>query len=62
MRCSSLTSSPRCGTSFEDDAIIAHSATGRYIDPNRVHTIDYRGPSFSVTGPLTVPALRRDVR
>lgn len=41
--------------SWEDDALVADQATGRYADPSRVHAIEHRGQYFSVRGPLNVP-------
>ncbi|MDR5801105.1 LLM class flavin-dependent oxidoreductase [Caballeronia sp. LZ001] len=41
--------------SWEDDALVADQATGRYADPSRVHSIEHRGQYFSVRGPLNVP-------
>ncbi|GIF38275.1 LLM class flavin-dependent oxidoreductase [Actinoplanes xinjiangensis] len=45
----------RLWDSWEDDAIIRDTATGRYIDRDRVHYIDFEGPHFSVKGPSIVP-------
>ena len=41
--------------SWEDDAEIRDVATGRFIDRERVHYIDFEGPSFSVKGPSITP-------
>jgi alkanesulfonate monooxygenase SsuD/methylene tetrahydromethanopterin reductase-like flavin-dependent oxidoreductase (luciferase family) len=41
--------------SWEDDAVIRDVATGRYVDRDRVHRVDFRGASFSVVGPLITP-------
>ncbi|VTR77886.1 LLM class flavin-dependent oxidoreductase [Cellulomonas hominis] len=41
--------------SWEDDAVIRDVATGRYIDRDRVHRVDFRGATFSVVGPLITP-------
>ena len=41
--------------SWEDDAVIKDVATGRFLDPRRVHHIDFEGTSFSVKGPLITP-------
>jgi len=41
--------------SWEDEAVVAHKATGRYADPSRLHRIDHVGEYFSVAGPLNVP-------
>lgn len=40
--------------SWEDDARVADPATGQFVDPDRVHRIDFRGEFFSVDGPLNV--------
>ncbi|MGP4014441.1 NtaA/DmoA family FMN-dependent monooxygenase [Saccharopolyspora sp. 5N708] len=40
--------------SWEDDARVADPATGRFVAPERVHRIDFRGEFFSVDGPLNV--------
>ncbi|WP_218010755.1 LLM class flavin-dependent oxidoreductase [Herbidospora mongoliensis] len=45
----------RLWDSWEDDAVIKDVATGRYLDADRVHHVDYAGASFSVTGPLITP-------
>jgi FMN-dependent oxidoreductase (nitrilotriacetate monooxygenase family) len=41
--------------SWEDDAIIRDQPTGRYIDREKVHYIDYEGRFFSVRGPSITP-------
>ncbi len=41
--------------SWEDDALIADRASGRYADPARVHAIAHRGAYFQVDGPLNLP-------
>ena len=41
--------------SWQDDAVIKDVATGRYLDPNRVHHVDFEGATFSVKGPLITP-------
>ncbi|ALL70281.1 Nitrilotriacetate monooxygenase component A (plasmid) [Paraburkholderia caribensis MBA4] len=41
--------------SWEDDALIADRASGRYADPARVHAIAHDGPHFQVSGPLNLP-------
>ncbi|WP_349743651.1 LLM class flavin-dependent oxidoreductase [Roseateles cavernae] len=40
--------------SWEEGAFIHDSATGRYIDPAKLHTLDHRGAHFQVRGPLNV--------
>ncbi|MFK4446502.1 FMN-dependent oxidoreductase (nitrilotriacetate monooxygenase family) [Caballeronia udeis] len=41
--------------SWEDDALIADRASGRYADPARVHAIEHAGHHFQVRGPLNLP-------
>ncbi|WP_329084059.1 LLM class flavin-dependent oxidoreductase [Streptosporangium sp. NBC_01469] len=41
--------------SWQDDAVIRDVATGRYLDPDRVHHVNFTGAAFSVTGPLITP-------
>jgi alkanesulfonate monooxygenase SsuD/methylene tetrahydromethanopterin reductase-like flavin-dependent oxidoreductase (luciferase family) len=45
----------RLSDSWEDDAIIRDQSTGRYIDREKVHYIDYEGRFFSVRGPSITP-------
>ncbi|MFC7533308.1 LLM class flavin-dependent oxidoreductase [Actinoplanes sp. GCM10030250] len=45
----------RLWDSWQDDAIIKDVATGRFIDRERLHYIDFAGPYFSVKGPSIVP-------
>lgn len=45
----------RLWDSWEDDAIIRDHATGRFIDRDRLHYIDFEGRFFSVKGPSIVP-------
>ena len=39
--------------SWEDGAILADKASGRYTDPSRIHGVYHKGKHFSVAGPLT---------
>ncbi|MCV7225559.1 LLM class flavin-dependent oxidoreductase [Mycolicibacterium komossense] len=41
--------------SWEDDAVIRDYATGRFLDRDKLHYIDFDGKSFSVKGPAIVP-------
>jgi len=41
--------------SWEDDAVLADKASGRYAHPGRIHTIEHTGAFYSVRGPLNVP-------
>ncbi len=45
----------RLWDSWEDDAEIRDAASGRFIDRERIHYIDFQGPYFSVKGPSIVP-------
>ena len=41
--------------SWEDDALILDKESGRFADPDKVHSLDYKGRYFQTRGPLTVP-------
>lgn len=41
--------------SWEDDAVIRDAPTGRYLDRERLHSLDVTGERFSVAGPSIVP-------
>jgi alkanesulfonate monooxygenase SsuD/methylene tetrahydromethanopterin reductase-like flavin-dependent oxidoreductase (luciferase family) len=45
----------RLWDSWEDDAEIRDVATGRFIDRNKLHYIDFEGRWFSVKGPSITP-------
>ncbi|ORW01015.1 LLM class flavin-dependent oxidoreductase [Mycobacterium kyorinense] len=45
----------RLWDSWEDDAVIRDGATGRYIDRDKLHYIDFTGKYFSVKGPSITP-------
>ncbi|GIH20162.1 LLM class flavin-dependent oxidoreductase [Rugosimonospora africana] len=45
----------RLWDSWEDDAEIRDAATGRFIDRDRLHYIDFTGRWFSVRGPSITP-------
>ncbi|CAN5471317.1 LLM class flavin-dependent oxidoreductase [soil metagenome] len=45
----------RLWDSWEDDAEIRDVASGRFIDRNKLHYIDFDGPWFSVKGPSITP-------
>jgi alkanesulfonate monooxygenase SsuD/methylene tetrahydromethanopterin reductase-like flavin-dependent oxidoreductase (luciferase family) len=45
----------RLWDSWEDDAVIRDVATGRYLDRDKVHYIDFSGEFFSVKGPSITP-------
>ncbi|WP_424810135.1 LLM class flavin-dependent oxidoreductase [Rhodococcus sp. 27YEA15] len=45
----------RLWDSWEDDAVIRDAATGRYLDPDKVHHVRFSGEFFDVVGPLITP-------
>ena len=45
----------RLWDSWEDDAEIRDIATGRFVDRNKLHYIDFEGAHFSVKGPSITP-------
>jgi alkanesulfonate monooxygenase SsuD/methylene tetrahydromethanopterin reductase-like flavin-dependent oxidoreductase (luciferase family) len=45
----------RLWDSWEDDAVIRDEATGRFIDRDKLHYIDFHGEHFSVKGPSITP-------
>lgn len=45
----------RLWDSWEDDAIIKDVATGRFIDRDKLHYVDFEGRFFNVRGPSIVP-------
>jgi alkanesulfonate monooxygenase SsuD/methylene tetrahydromethanopterin reductase-like flavin-dependent oxidoreductase (luciferase family) len=45
----------RLWDSWEDDAIIRDVTTGRYVDRDKLHYIDFTGQYFSVKGPSITP-------
>ncbi|MCX4909937.1 LLM class flavin-dependent oxidoreductase [Streptomyces sp. NBC_00878] len=45
----------RLWDSWEDDAEIRDETTGRFIDRDKLHYVDFEGASFSVRGPSIVP-------
>ncbi|MFC1421240.1 LLM class flavin-dependent oxidoreductase [Streptacidiphilus cavernicola] len=45
----------RLWDSWEDDAEIRDAGTGRFIDRDKVHYIDFEGPRFAVKGPSITP-------
>ena len=45
----------RLWDSWEDGAVIRDVPTGRYIDRNKLHYIDFHGKYFSVKGPSITP-------
>ncbi|MEU0089545.1 LLM class flavin-dependent oxidoreductase [Kribbella sp. NPDC006257] len=47
--------SQRLWDSWEDDAIIRDAASGRFVDRDRIHYVDFETPSFAIKGPSIVP-------
>ncbi|MYY11379.1 LLM class flavin-dependent oxidoreductase [Streptomyces sp. SID4919] len=45
----------RLWDSWEDDAEIRDTSTGRFIDRDKLHYVDFQGATFSVKGPSIVP-------
>lgn len=45
----------RLWDSWEDDAVIRDWGSGRFLDRNRLHYIDFEGETFAVKGPAIVP-------
>jgi alkanesulfonate monooxygenase SsuD/methylene tetrahydromethanopterin reductase-like flavin-dependent oxidoreductase (luciferase family) len=45
----------RLWDSWEDDAVIRDAATGRFVDRDKLHYIDFSGKYFSVKGPSITP-------
>lgn len=45
----------RLWDSWEDDAIIKDVATGRFVDRDKLHYVDFEGRFFAVKGPSIVP-------
>ena len=45
----------RLWDSWEDDAVIRDMATGRFVDRDKLHYIDFIGKYFSVKGPSITP-------
>ena len=40
--------------SWEDDAFVRDKASGRFIDADKMHRLNYRGEFYSVQGPLNI--------
>ncbi|MFV0296687.1 MAG: LLM class flavin-dependent oxidoreductase [Hyphomicrobiaceae bacterium] len=40
--------------SFADDAFVRDVASGTYVEPDRMHRLDHKGPYYSVRGPLNI--------
>ena len=40
--------------SWEDDALVRDKATGQFLDPDKLHTLDHKGAFLSVKRPLNI--------
>jgi FMN-dependent oxidoreductase (nitrilotriacetate monooxygenase family) len=49
----------RLWDSWDHDALVLDIEAGQFFDPAKVHSVDHKGPHFSVKGPLTIPASRQ---
>ena len=47
--------SRRLWDTWEDDAVIRDVPTGRYLDVDKLHYIDFEGGTYSVKGPSIIP-------
>ncbi|PRY17143.1 LLM class flavin-dependent oxidoreductase [Kineococcus rhizosphaerae] len=45
----------RLWDSWEDDAVVKDLATGRFVDRDKLHYVDFAGENFSVKGPSITP-------
>jgi alkanesulfonate monooxygenase SsuD/methylene tetrahydromethanopterin reductase-like flavin-dependent oxidoreductase (luciferase family) len=45
----------RLWDSWEDDAVVRDVATGRYVDRDKLHHVDFSGEFFAVKGPSITP-------
>jgi alkanesulfonate monooxygenase SsuD/methylene tetrahydromethanopterin reductase-like flavin-dependent oxidoreductase (luciferase family) len=45
----------RLWDSWEDDAVIRDHASGRFLNRDKLHYVDFEGESFTVKGPAIVP-------
>ncbi|MFE3827571.1 LLM class flavin-dependent oxidoreductase [Streptomyces sp. NPDC059092] len=45
----------RLWDSWEDDAEIRDTSTGRFVDRDKLHHVDFQGATFTVRGPSIVP-------
>lgn len=50
-----VTVARRLWDSWQEGAVLADKASGRYTDPSRISALDHSGEHFRVAGPLTVP-------
>jgi alkanesulfonate monooxygenase SsuD/methylene tetrahydromethanopterin reductase-like flavin-dependent oxidoreductase (luciferase family) len=54
-QCDSITVVRSLWDSWEDDAVIRDYASGRFLDREKLHYVDFDGESFTVKGPAIVP-------
>lgn len=47
--------SRRLWDSWDDDAIIRDAPTGRFVDRDRLHYVNFESPTFNIKGPSIVP-------
>lgn len=40
--------------SYEDDAFVRNRATGQFLDPSKLHSLNHQGEHFRVVGPLNI--------
>ena len=45
--------------SWEDGAFVRNKETGQFIDPAKLHRVDYKGEFYSVQGPLNISRSRQ---
>ena len=45
--------------SWEDDAFVRNKETGQFIDPSKLHRVNFKGEFFSVQGPLNISRSRQ---
>ena len=45
--------------SWEDGAFVRNKETGQFIDPEKLHRVDYKGEFYSVQGPLNISRSRQ---
>ncbi|SDH65978.1 LLM class flavin-dependent oxidoreductase [Pseudonocardia oroxyli] len=45
----------RLWDSWQDDAIVADETTGRFLDADRVHHVDFESRTFGIRGPALLP-------
>lgn len=51
-----LTAARKFWDSWEPDAVVADVDAGAYVDPERIHSVEYRSSQFDVRGYATLPA------